>query len=189
MKKFLEILFWILTDTLLIFGLAFFPSIFSIFCFIATLLFAPIEEWQNLLEKLFKKSFKAVIIAICVALVIAKFPLQRVVNGIYDVINPAPTSSDFEVYFEDSSKTTELNNEDYNISTNEAFTTTSNKTHNVSSQNIDTENIETNSEYVFRTPSGKKYHFSETCGGQNSYEVSFDEAINDGLTPCKKCAE
>lgn len=42
---------------------------------------------------------------------------------------------------------------------------------------------------VYRTPSGKKYHFDAECGGKNSFEVSLDEAKNAGLTPCLKCAE
>lgn len=42
---------------------------------------------------------------------------------------------------------------------------------------------------VYRTPSGKKYHFDAECGGKNSFEVSIDEAKNAGLTPCSKCAK
>ena len=41
---------------------------------------------------------------------------------------------------------------------------------------------------VYRTPSGKRYHFDAECGGKNSYEVSIDKAKNAGLTPCLKCA-
>lgn len=44
------------------------------------------------------------------------------------------------------------------------------------------------SETVYRTPSGKRYHLSSTCGGKNSYKVSLDSAIAAGLTPCQKCA-
>ncbi len=42
---------------------------------------------------------------------------------------------------------------------------------------------------VYRTPSGKKYHFDAECGGNNSFEVSIDEAKSAGLTPCSKCAK
>lgn len=42
---------------------------------------------------------------------------------------------------------------------------------------------------VYRTPSGKKYHFDFECGGKNSFEISIDEAKSAGLTPCSKCAE
>ena len=41
---------------------------------------------------------------------------------------------------------------------------------------------------VYRTPSGKRYHYNAECGGENSYEISFEDALSSGLTPCKKCA-
>ncbi len=40
---------------------------------------------------------------------------------------------------------------------------------------------------IYRTPSGKKYHSSVECGGKNSYEISWDEAVKSKLTPCSKC--
>lgn len=42
---------------------------------------------------------------------------------------------------------------------------------------------------VYRTPSGKKYHFDPDCGGKNSYEVTFEQAVGAGLTPCSKCVK
>ena len=42
---------------------------------------------------------------------------------------------------------------------------------------------------IYRTPSGKKYHFDAECGGKNSFEISIDEAKNAGLAPCSKCTE
>ena len=45
-----------------------------------------------------------------------------------------------------------------------------------------------NGKAVYRTPSGKRYHFDPDCGGKNSYEVSLDDAKAHGLTPCEKCA-
>lgn len=42
---------------------------------------------------------------------------------------------------------------------------------------------------VYRTPTGKRYHFDSECGGENSYPVSLSEATDAGLTPCKKCAK
>lgn len=47
---------------------------------------------------------------------------------------------------------------------------------------------ESNSKTVYRTPTGKRYHYISTCGGKNSYEVSLDDAKAAGLTPCQKCA-
>ncbi len=41
---------------------------------------------------------------------------------------------------------------------------------------------------VYRTPSGKRYHFDPDCGGKNSYQTTLQKAKNAGLTPCKKCA-
>lgn len=41
---------------------------------------------------------------------------------------------------------------------------------------------------VYRTPSGKRYHFDSECGGKNSFETTFEEAASSGLTPCAKCA-
>jgi len=41
---------------------------------------------------------------------------------------------------------------------------------------------------VYRTPTGKRYHFDAGCGGENSYKISVVEAMNIGLTPCSKCA-
>jgi hypothetical protein len=209
MKNFSVILFWIFTDILLVFGFAFLPSVFSIFCFIAAIIFAPIEEWQNLLKKFFKKPIKSIIIAIIVAVIIAEFPISRVVNGINDVVNPPPTSSNFEVYYEEPETTT---TSEFKASSNtySKKLKASSKVNNTTSNNYNShttsyeENYEnsneesteyesdiviTNSDYVYRTPSGKRYHTSPTCGGKNSYEVSYEEAIDDGLTPCQKCAE
>lgn len=42
---------------------------------------------------------------------------------------------------------------------------------------------------VYRTPSGKRYHFDPDCGGKNSYSTTLDSAISAGLTPCQKCAK
>ena len=41
---------------------------------------------------------------------------------------------------------------------------------------------------VYRTPSGKRYHFDPNCGGKNSYQTTLQSAKSAGLTPCKKCA-
>ena len=40
---------------------------------------------------------------------------------------------------------------------------------------------------VYRTPTGKKYHFDAECGGKNSYATTLSEAKTAGLTPCSKC--
>ena len=48
---------------------------------------------------------------------------------------------------------------------------------------------ENNNETVYRTPTGKKYHFDTSCGGKNSFETTLEKAVSDGLTPCSKCAK
>lgn len=45
------------------------------------------------------------------------------------------------------------------------------------------------SKTVYRTPSGKKYHLDADCGGTNSYSVTLEQALSQGLTPCTKCAK
>lgn len=41
---------------------------------------------------------------------------------------------------------------------------------------------------IYRTPTGKRYHLDAECGGKTSYPVTMKEALDAGLTPCKKCA-
>ena len=43
-----------------------------------------------------------------------------------------------------------------------------------------------NTETVYITPSGKRWHRSSSCGGKNSYAVDITKV--GGRTPCKKCA-
>lgn len=57
------------------------------------------------------------------------------------------------------------------------------------SQSVSSAPQKTNSRTVYRTPSGKRYHLSASCGGKNSYETTLDDATAVGLTPCKKCAQ
>ena len=51
MKNYSTKLFWVLTDALIILAIPFFPSLFSIFCILAAIVFAPIEEWQDIINK------------------------------------------------------------------------------------------------------------------------------------------
>lgn len=41
---------------------------------------------------------------------------------------------------------------------------------------------------VYISPTGKRYHYLESCAGKNGSEVKKSEAISRGKTPCKKCA-
>lgn len=47
--------------------------------------------------------------------------------------------------------------------------------------------VATTPDYVYRTKSGKKYHYENPCGNGTYYEVSFEEALSAGLEPCEKC--
>ena len=40
---------------------------------------------------------------------------------------------------------------------------------------------------VYRTPTGKRYHYNPDCAGVNRIESTVDESTSLGLTPCKKC--
>lgn len=46
----------------------------------------------------------------------------------------------------------------------------------------------TNSEVVYITPTGKKYHLKESCAGKNAIKTTLEAAEATGKTPCKKCA-
>lgn len=57
------------------------------------------------------------------------------------------------------------------------------------SANSQSNSNNTHGKSVYRTPSGKRYHFDPDCGGPNSYQTTLDAATSVGLTPCKKCAQ
>ena len=41
---------------------------------------------------------------------------------------------------------------------------------------------------VYITPTGKKYHYSKSCAGDNAMERTLNE-VKDRYEPCKKCAQ
>lgn len=45
-----------------------------------------------------------------------------------------------------------------------------------------------NERKVYRTKTGKRYHYDSHCNGGDYYEVTLSQAENAGLTPCQKCA-
>lgn len=61
--------------------------------------------------------------------------------------------------------------------------TTTKTTQSTSSGNVN------NSRTVYVTPTGKRYHYSSTCGGKNSTASTISNATARGLTPCQKCAQ
>ena len=264
MSKALYVIFWILTDLFLVLGIVLFPSFFSVFAVLAAAIFAPIEEWQNLINKHIKKPVKSAIIAVCVAFVIALFPFTEVIVGFSRLYSEAkPTNNNSIIYNEEHSGSstdfyvnqegeteftddsdqfnTDENSDDFiiidesnefnnannisnysdnsnNISNNHNSVTsntasksnsTSSKTNNTTTSKINysssksqtpaspsskkpttsVESNKNNSNVVYITPTGERYHYSATCGGENSYKVSLNDALKSGLTPCKKCAE
>ena len=76
----------------------------------------------------------------------------------------------------DAENTTEKSSKSTNTSK-----TTSSSSNNTSNSN--------NSRTVYKTPTGKRYHFDPDCGGKNSTATTMSEAKSLGLTPCKKCAQ
>lgn len=72
--------------------------------------------------------------------------------------------------------------------TNDSSQTTSSK-QSTTSSSLHNNSNNTHGKSVYRTPSGKKYHFDPDCGGENSYQTTLDAAKSSGLTPCKKCAQ
>lgn len=81
-----------------------------------------------------------------------------------------------------TSATTTAQNTTQKTTTTEKATTTTKK--QAPAQNSNSSDGRT----VYKTPTGKRYHFDPDCGGKNSSAVSLDDAISMGLTPCQKCA-
>lgn len=81
-----------------------------------------------------------------------------------------------------SSSKLESNNSSSKKESNSATTSKNNTTGTVN-------NAKTDSQTVYVTPTGKRYHLISTCGGKNSRAVCLSQAKSMGLTPCKKCAQ
>ena len=73
--------------------------------------------------------------------------------------------------------TTKKENSSKKVTTTQKQTSTKKETNSPNS----------NGTAVYRTPSGKRYHYDLDCGGKNSYKISLDDAKSSGLTPCQKC--
>ena len=48
---------------------------------------------------------------------------------------------------------------------------------------------EPTSQTVYITPSGKRWHLSESCAGKNAMATTLEKAEEKSLTPCKKCVK
>lgn len=74
-------------------------------------------------------------------------------------------------------------------STKKEDTSTSKTTTTTKKKNSKSTSNNSNGKTVYRTPTGKRYHYDPDCGGKNSYSTTLDAALSAGLTPCKKCAQ
>lgn len=88
---------------------------------------------------------------------------------------------------EQTKKQTQTTNTQKNSSSSQTTSTSSQQSTGSSSSQSNSNN--THGKSVYRTPSGKRYHFDPDCGGKNSYQTTLDAAKSAGLTPCKKCAQ
>ncbi len=57
------------------------------------------------------------------------------------------------------------------------------------SDNSTNKNQEQPPDTVYITRNGEKYHLSYSCGGNEYYECTLEQALSRGLSPCKKCAQ
>lgn len=77
------------------------------------------------------------------------------------------------------------------ISGSDALTTTTTMTTTTIITTVEeittTEQIK--SHHIYITKTGKKYHYDNSCNGGTYYEVTLDEALARGLTPCNKCVK
>lgn len=46
-----------------------------------------------------------------------------------------------------------------------------------------------NSPTAYITPSGNRYHLSQSCAGENAIKTTIADASDKGYTPCAKCAQ
>ncbi len=84
---------------------------------------------------------------------------------------------------ETSSSTTEKPTETEKATTTTKKATTTKKVTTTKKAN------KNNSQKIYRTETGKRYHYENPCGNGSYYEVSYDDAIASGLTPCQKCVQ
>ena len=59
----------------------------------------------------------------------------------------------------------------------------------VISEEKETEEQTTQVLYVYITENGERYHFNDNCSKGEYFQVTIDEALEKGLTPCKRCVE
>ncbi len=74
-----------------------------------------------------------------------------------------------------------------NTTSNTSTTSNSPSSSTVSQSASSSDNVEYNGRNVYRTPNGKRYHYSASCAGKNASAISLSQAISSGLTGCNSC--
>lgn len=54
-------------------------------------------------------------------------------------------------------------------------------------ETVNQQTQQTNSQTVYVTPTGKRYHYDNNCNGGTYRPTTLDDALSRGLTPCNKC--
>lgn len=90
-----------------------------------------------------------------------------------------PPASEVETTTEEYNETQATNTDTTAVEENTEASQDNNKTEQTT---ID------NSEKVYITPTGSKYHYSKDCAGKNAIERSLD-SVKNSYGPCKKCAQ
>lgn len=79
--------------------------------------------------------------------------------------------------------TTRLTTETTQNTTTTQHVTTTLKT----TKKTTTQHVASKGQKVYKTPTGKKYHYNGNCGNGTYIETTLEEALRIGLEPCKKC--
>lgn len=189
----------------------------TLFFAAAGVLVMPIEPLRRLRQKIKLKRILTIVLAVvcmvvgCVALGLSAPDSGEDVSTVGGVVAPTDETSEDSTTSVSSgtttvttgqtsrstSTTTETTSRTTTTSATTPATTTSRATAGVTTTQkpttvlritTTTEQVEY-SPIVYRTPHGERYHLDPDCGGKNSYQVSLQQALNAGLTPCKKCAQ
>lgn len=104
-------------------------------------------------------------------------------NGRFKIVPIEVGSTSFRIETSDGL----ISSDDIKVTVAEASTDVGNSVTESNSNADGTSAI--SGDMVYVTNSGKKYHFSQSCGGINSTAVGLEEAEQRGYEPCKRCAQ
>lgn len=86
-----------------------------------------------------------------------------------------------------SSTTTTTTTTTIATTTSSRTTTTKKTTVKTTTKKASASSSNTSGVKVYKTPTGKKYHYNSHCNGGTYIETTLEEAKSLGLEPCKKC--